>query len=109
MHLHIPANIDYPVLNLSMAVQVVCYQLYVDEIINREPNKSEYWDVPTAESNHVKRLINHLLRFLNNLKFLIKGNPRQIGARIKRMFTRIGLDEMEVNFMRGFLAAVEKT
>ena len=61
LHLHIPANIDYPVLNLSMAVQVVCYQLYVDEIINREPNKSEYWDVPTAESNHVKRLINHFI------------------------------------------------
>ena len=42
------------------------------------------------------------------LEVFNKGNPRQIGARIKRMFTRIGLDEMEVNFMRGFLAAVEK-
>ena len=108
LHLHIPANIDYPVLNLSMAVQVVCYQLYVDEIINREPNKSEYWDVPTAESNHVKRLINHFIEVSEQLEVFNKGNPRQIGARIKRMFTRIGLDEMEVNFMRGFLAAVEK-
>ena len=108
LHLHIPANIDYPVLNLSMAVQVVCYQLYVDEIINRKPNKSEYWDVPTAESNHVKRLINHFIDVSEQLEVFNKGNPRQIGARIKRMFTRIGLDEMEVNFMRGFLAAVEK-
>ena len=108
LHLHIPANIDYPVLNLSMAVQVVCYQLYVDEIINREPDKSEYWDVPTAESNHVKRLINHFIDVSEQLEVFNKGNPRQIGARIKRMFTRIGLDEMEVNFMRGFLAAVEK-
>ena len=108
LHLHIPANIDYPVLNVSMAVQVVCYQLYLDEIINREPDKSEYWDVPTAESNHVKRLINHFIDVSEQLEVFNKGNPRQIGARIKRMFTRIGLDEMEVNFMRGFLAAVEK-
>ena len=108
LHLHIPANIDYPVLNLSMAVQVVCYQLYVDAIINRKQNKSEYWDVPTAESNHVKRLINHFIEVSEQLEVFNKGNPRQIGARIKRMFTRIGLDEMEVNFMRGFLAAVEK-
>ena len=108
LHLHIPANIDYPVLNLSMAVQVVCYQLYVDAIINRKQNKSEYWDVPTAESNHVKRLINHFIDVSEQLEVFNKGNPRQIGARIKRMFTRIGLDEMEVNFMRGFLAAVEK-
>ncbi len=108
LHLHIPANIDYPVLNLSMAVQVVCYQLYVDEILNPDPNKSEYWDVPTAESNHVKRLINHFIEVSEQLEVFNKGNPRQIGARIKRMFTRIGLDEMEVNFMRGFLAAVEK-
>ena len=91
-----------------MAVQVVCYQLYVDEIINREPNKSEYWDVPTAESNHVKRLINHFIEVSEQLEVFNKGNPRPIGARIKRMYTRIGLDEMEVNFMRGFLAAVEK-
>ena len=27
LHVHIPANEDYPVLNVAMAVQVVCYQL----------------------------------------------------------------------------------
>ena len=55
-----------------MAVQVVCYQLYVDEIINREPNKSEYWDVPTAESNHVKRLINHFIEVSEQLEVFNK-------------------------------------
>ena len=108
LHVNIPANIDYPVLNLSMAVQVICYQLYVDGMFNREPNKSEFWDVPTAESNHVNRLIKHFIDVSEQLEVFNKGNPRQIGARIKRMFTRVGLDEMEVNFMRGFLAAVEK-
>ena len=108
LHLYIPANKDYPVLNLSMAVQVVCYQLYIDSLLHQDYVQSEYWDVPSAEANHVNRLINHFIEVAEELEVFNKGNPRQIGARIKRMFTRIGLDEMEVNFMRGFLSAVEK-
>ena len=108
LHVHIPANEEYPVLNIAMAVQVVCYQLYVDSHKNNKTNESNYWDVPLAESNHVERLINHFVEVAAELEVFNKGNPRQIGARIKRMFTRIGLDEMEVNFLRGFLGAVEK-
>ena len=108
LHVHIPANENYPVLNIAMAVQVVCYQLYIDSHKNAIANKSSYWDVPLAESNHVERLINHFVEVAAELEVFNKGNPRQIGARIKRMFTRIGLDEMEVNFFRGFLGAVEK-
>ena len=108
LHVHIPANENYPVLNIAMAVQVLCYQLYIDSHKNAIANKSSYWDVPLAESNHVERLINHFVEVAAELEVFNKGNPRQIGARIKRMFTRIGLDEMEVNFFRGFLGAVEK-
>ena len=108
LHLYIPANKDNPVLNLSMAVQVVCYELNIDGLLHQDYVQSEYWDVPSAEANHVNRLINHFIEVAEELEVFNKGNPRQIGARIKRMFTRIGLDEMEVNFMRGFLSAVEK-
>ena len=108
LHVHIPANEAYPVLNIAMAVQVVCYQLYIDSHKNKIADKSSYWDVPLAESNHVERLIEHFIQVAAELEVFNKGNPRQIGARIKRMFTRIGLDEMEVNFFRGFLGAVEK-
>ena len=108
LHVHIPANEAYPVLNIAMAVQVVCYQLYIDSHKNKIADKSSYWDVPLAESNHVERLIEHFIQVAAELEVFNKGNPRQIRARIKRMFTRIGLDEMEVNFFRGFLGAVEK-
>ena len=108
LHMHIPANEEYPVLNLAMAVQVVCYQIYVDSLSKNSPVKNDNWDVPKAKSNHVKRLIEHFISVAEELEVFNKGNPRQIGARIKRMFTRIGLDEMEVNFLRGFLAATEE-
>ena len=108
LHVNIPANPDYPVLNLAMAVQVVCYQLYIESFRNSKNTPFDHWDVPMAEANHIDRLITHFVEVAEQLEVFNKGNPRQIGARIKRMFTRIGLDEMEVNFMRGFLAAVEK-
>lgn len=108
LHVHIPANEDYPVLNVAMSVQVVCYQLLIDRTIGSEIKDNQHWDVPSAEANHVNRLIEHFTDVAEKLEVFNKGNPRQIGARIKRLFTRVGLDEMEVNFMRGFLAAVEK-
>ena len=108
LHMHIPANEEYPVLNLAMAVQVVCYQIYIDSLSKKSLVKNDNWDVPKAKSNHVKKLIEHFISVAEELEVFNKGNPRQIGARIKRMFTRIGLDEMEVNFLRGFLAATEE-
>jgi len=108
LHVHIPANEDYPVLNVAMSVQVVCYELLVSRAIDSKIKNNQHWDVPLAEANHVNRLIEHFTDVAEKLEVFNKGNPRQIGARIKRLFTRIGLDEMEVNFMRGFLAAVEK-
>ena len=108
LHVHIPANEDYPVLNVAMSVQVICYQLLIDKTLRSEGKKNTYWDVPLAEANHVNRLIKHFTEVAEKLEVFNKGNPRQIGARIKRLFTRIGLDEMEVNFMRGFLSAIEK-
>ena len=108
LHVHIPANEDYSVLNVAMSVQVVCYQLLISRAIDSEMKNNQHWDVPLAEANHVNRLVEHFTDVAEKLEVFNKGNPRQIGARIKRLFTRIGLDEMEVNFMRGFLAAVEK-
>ena len=91
-----------------MSVQVVCYQLLISRAIDSGMKNNQHWDVPLAEANHVNRLVEHFTDVAEKLEVFNKGNPRQIGARIKRLFTRIGLDEMEVNFMRGFLAAVEK-
>ena len=108
LHVSIPANPNYPVLNVAMSVQVVCYQLYLDYCLKSKAADSDIWDVPMAKSNHIQNLINHFINVAEQLEVYNKGNPRQIGARIKRLFTRIGLDEMEVNFLRGFLSGIEK-
>ena len=109
IHLNIPANPDYPVLNLAMSVQLVCYELFShDAERSFKFQKNDNWDIPKANTIHLKNLIDHFIRVSEQLEVFNKGNPRQIEARIKRLFSRIGLDEMEVNFLRGFLSAAEK-
>jgi len=109
IHLNIPANPDYPVLNLAMSVQLVCYELFSHDAEGAfKSQKNDNWDIPKANTIHLKNLIDHFIKVSEQLEVFNKGNPRQIEARIKRLFSRIGLDEMEVNFLRGFLSAAEK-
>ncbi len=108
IHMTIETNKKYPVLNLAMSVQIVCYKLFLDYHKSKKVYKNEYWDVPIAKHEHVTNLIDHFLTISEGLKVFNKGNPRQIESRIKRLFRRLGLDEMEVNFLRGFLGGVEK-
>ena len=109
IHLNIPANPEYPVLNLAMSVQLVCYELFSHGVLdNFKSRQNDNWDIPKAKTMHVKRLIDHFIKVSEQLEVFNTGNPRQIEARIKRLFSRIGLDEMEVNFLRGFLSAAEK-
>ena len=108
IHMTIETNKKYPVLNLAMSVQIVCYKLFIDYHNSKKVNKNKYWDVPIAKHEHVTNLIDHFLSISEDLEVFNKGNPRQIESRIKRLFRRLGLDEMEVNFLRGFLGGVEK-
>ena len=108
IHMTIEADKKYPVLNLAMSVQIVCYKLFLDYHKPKKVSKNDYWDVPIAKHEHVTNLIDHFLSISEDLEVFNKGNPRQIESRIKRLFRRLGLDEMEVNFLRGFLGGVEK-
>jgi tRNA (cytidine32/uridine32-2'-O)-methyltransferase len=55
-HLIIPAHPDYPVLNIAMSTQVVCYELYQAA----QKNSVESWqDFPEYTSEELNNLINH--------------------------------------------------
>ena len=55
-HLIIPAHPDYPVLNIAMSTQVVCYELYQAA----QKNSVESWqDFPQYTSEELNNLIEH--------------------------------------------------
>ena len=105
-HVNIPTGKAYTSLNLAMAVQVIAYELLKAK--QGEPAEPPEWDMPMATATAVERLLEHLEETLVQLEFHDPDNPRQLIPRIKRMFQRIRLDQMEVNIFRGFLNAVDR-
>ena len=104
-HLIIPAHPEYPVLNIAMSTQVVCYELYQ----SAQNNSVESWqDFPEYTSEELNNLIEHFNETVEALELVDPKNPKQIITRMERMFRRLYPDQMEGNFLRGFLKAVNK-
>ena len=104
-HLIIPAHPDYPVLNIAMSTQIVCYELYQAA----QKSSIESWqDFPEYTSEELNNLIDHFNETVEALELVDPKNPKQIMTRMERMFRRLYPDQMEGNFLRGFLKAVNK-
>lgn len=120
-HIHIPSNPDYSSLNLSMAVQVICYELrmhFLRGIEGQEPSPyltpmvapgDAGWDVPPAPVQDVESFFEHLEQVLVDVEFHRREKPRQLMTRLRRLFQRAQMDQMEINILRGILTAVQKS
>ena len=104
-HLLIPAHSDYPVLNIAMSVQIVCYELF--QAIN-DKSIQAWQDFPEYTSEELNRLIEHFNETAIKLDLIDPENPKQILTRLERMFRRLYPDKMEGNFLRGFLKAINQ-
>ncbi len=104
-HIHIPSNPEYSSLNLAAAVQVIAYEL---RVASEEDSLKESWDYQFANTKEMESFYAHLETVLIELDFLKPHVPRQLMTRLRRLFNRARLDEMEMNILRGVLGAVEK-
>lgn len=110
LHLHIPSHEDYTSLNLAMAVQVVCYELRMLAIEGDLPSDAQSeWDAPFSTSENVERYFEHLEETLVEIGFLDPAAPRQLMTRLRRLYGRINLDEMELNILRGILTETQNS
>ncbi len=108
-HVHIPANEEYSSLNLATAVQVICYEVRMAYLKAAEgktlPNHT--WDMPPADSTALENYYEHLEQTLAGLGFLDPQNPKQTMTRLRRMYNRVRMDQMELNILRGVLTAMQ--
>ena len=103
--IEIPANPEYPVLNIAMSVQLILYEIFKASSNDRP---REWRDYPEVNSEQLQRLIKHFIDTAIEIDVIDPENPKKIISRIKRMFTRLQPDEMEASFMRGFLSGIKK-
>jgi len=108
-HVHIPANPGYSSLNLAAATQVLVYELRMASL--QRAGKTEpdlHSDHPPVTAAELDGLYEHLEQTLIELDFLDPDNPRQLMRRLRRLYNRVGLDQMELNILRGILTAAQK-
>ncbi|STX28223.1 RNA methyltransferase [Legionella beliardensis] len=105
-HVTIPSNPDYSSLNLAQAVQVITYELRMHLLattikVNHNQDK-------LATVDEVEQFYTHLTDVLLEVNFLKPDNPRRLQERLRRLFNRVGLEQMEVNILRGILTYTQK-
>ena len=108
-HVCVPANPDYSSLNLAAAVQVLTYEIKMASL-SQEEDKSpaaQNWDMPYANSGNIELFYKHLEDTMTGIGFYDPVNPKQLMTRMRRLFARVRMDEMEVSILRGLLSAVQ--
>ena len=104
----IPANPDYPSINLACAVQIMAYEIWLASrrrVGDMLASPAEVSDRVTVSD--LDLLYQHLERILIRIGFLDPKNPRLLMRRLVRLFNRSDLDRNELNILRGILTAIE--
>ncbi|HEY6242283.1 MAG TPA: RNA methyltransferase [Burkholderiales bacterium] len=100
----IPSDAVYKSLNLAQAVQVMAYEVRMAAL---DPGvavpRIEY-----ASHEEIENFYEHLERSLYASGFLHPRYPRRLMDRLRRLFARARLEKVEVNILRGMLAAWEQ-
>lgn len=121
-HLQIPSSKAYGSLNLAMAVQVVCYEIfqYLEQAevqvstTSRQLSTqiaglgSRVWDKDPASAQQIDGLMQHLESVMAASGYIDKANPGHSVTRMRRLFMRQQMDETEVQILRGLLKAIER-
>lgn len=105
VHLRIPASPDYPSLNLSMAVQLVAYELWRQ---GAAAPVETVWDRPPATVAEIDAMLEHWRSLLMDAGFLDPKKPAQSLTRLRRLAARTTLDKTEVQMLRGIAAQLQK-
>lgn len=99
----IPSSEAFPSLNLSHAVMVLAYELFVAQTSPALPAGAEL--APAEDVEHFHR---HLRNVLLEIGFLDDANSERMLFSLRQLFGRSRLDRRDLNILRGILTHVEE-
>jgi len=105
-HLFIDANPEYPVLNVSQAIQLVCYEL---RRATRVIDAATLEPAPYPRQHEMVLFFEHLERVLRRVNFIIPQHEGRVLDKLRRYFNRTRPEKAEMGMLRGILNAVEAT
>lgn len=104
---NIPANPEYPVLNIAAAIQILCYEMY--RSLDRQAAAvatDQDDDYPLVDD--LNQFYEHLASSLTHIGFLKPQHQGQTLPRFQRLFRRARLEKKELQLLRGMLSRIEK-
>ena len=104
----IPSVEEYSSLNLAAAVQVMCYELRMTQLVSQGETHLNQQQGKEATSEELEGLYQHIQEAMISIGFLKPANPRRLMQRIRRIFARSSLDKNDVDLLRGMMSAVRK-
>ena len=106
---HIPANPDYTSLNISQAVQVLSYELYMTFLDQQDAGQvsAEQHSEDLATADDMEGLYQHLEQAMEDLGFSTPGQSNKLQRRMRRLFFRARPSREELNILRGFFSAAQ--
>ena len=97
MIVHIPANDEYPVMNISHSVSVILYEL----------SNIQGGEKPLAEPFDLKLLHEHLKELLEQMEYPAHKKDKTL-LMFRRIFGRAQLTNREVQTLRGVLRIIQR-
>lgn len=100
----IPSSNAFPSLNLSHAVLVVAYELF----LAAGAKKHEDSNVELARAGELEGFHRHLEKTLQDIGFLDQDHPERMMLALRQLFGRARLDERDLRILRGILSRIER-
>ncbi len=99
----VPSSGEFPSLNLSHAVMVVAYELFV-ALRAAVPATSRQ----LARVEDLEQFYRHLQETLQTIGFLDRDHPERMMFYLRQVFGRSRLDKREVNILRGIMSSINR-
>lgn len=106
--LHIPTNPACSSLNLAAAVQVVAWEVYQCWLGNEKPVSSTFEGAPRVSAEVMEGFYDHLFTLLEQVEFMDPKQNEHFRRRMRKLFHRAGLNQKEVDILRGIFRACQR-
>ena len=108
-HVAIPTNPDNPVLNVSAAIQIICYEIWKGQLDRSELAATEVEAATYPSQQQMEYFYQHLEQTLVDTGFLNPQHPGNTLTKLRRLFNRARPEELELNMLRGILKSAQQS
>ncbi len=102
----IPTSSAYNSLNLAAAVQIICYELFINSTANNIAAETNV--EPPANAKQLAYLYSHIIDTLNNIGYIKESANSHIKQKLQATLNKVPFSARQVQTIRGVLTHIDK-